>query len=253
MMPVSRPVLISHLDHLLNAAAFADYGPNGLQVEGRAEIHHLATAATASLSTCQAAVAAGADALLVHHGILWGGCQPITGMLRGRIACLLSAECNLLGYHLPLDAHPELGNNAWALQQLGAVDHDDFATYKGQAIGRRGRLGAGANVATLADQLHNLFNHEVIHCPGGPDTIEHIAVVTGGGQGYLAEAAAAGCQALITGETSEQTWHEAAELGIHCFACGHHATESRAIHHLGAILAEHFALTHSMIAEDNPL
>ena len=253
-MPTTRATLTATVDELLEAVDFPDYGPNGLQVEGGEAIHRLATGTTASLATIRAAVAAGADALLVHHGILWGGLQPITGMLAARVRELLAAECNLLAYHLPLDAHPERGNNAWVLRQLEAdAGVRPFASFKGREIGLAADLPRAVPADDLVARLRTLFDHEVIHCPGGSGPIRRLGVVTGGGQGALAEAAAAGCDALVTGETSEQTWHEAAELGCHCLACGHHATECRAVHELGAELARRLDLEHHPLSEHNPL
>jgi len=252
-MTTDRSTLCRTLDELLEARDFPDYGPNGLQVEGSATVRVLATGTTARRATIAAALAASADALLVHHGILWGGLQPITGMLAGRVRRLLAGDCNLLAYHLPLDAHPEHGNNAWALDRLDALERKPFAAHKGRTIGLGGVLGQPLAAADLAERLHRLFGHPVVHCPGGPATIAAVGVVTGGGQGFLGDAADAGFDALITGETSEQTWHEAAERGIHCFACGHHATECRAVHALGGRVAAELGLEHVALEEHNPL
>jgi dinuclear metal center YbgI/SA1388 family protein len=249
-----RDDLTRHLDDLLEARGFPDYGPNGLQVEGRAEVTRLATACTASKAVIDAAVAADAHALIVHHGLFWGGGHTrITGMLKGRIAPLLQQDCSLLGYHLPLDAHPEVGNNAVVLDLLGIAERMAFAVYKGKAIGLMGDLTEPVSAADLSDTLAGLFKHAVVHSPGADRPIRRIGVVTGGGQSSLLEAAEAGCDAFITGEASEQTWHEAAESGCHCFSCGHHATESIAIHRLGASLAAAHDLVHLPIELDNPI
>lgn len=250
----SRQALIDWCTTMLAADGFADYGPNGLQVAGRERISRLATGTTASLATITAALAAGADALLVHHGLFWGsGPVTVTGILKPRLQQLLGADCNLLAYHLPLDAHPEHGNNAEALRRIGASDCGEFALYRGRAIGRIGQLARALGPAELAAELTTAFSHDVIHCPGGPDQIRTVGVITGGGQNSLTEAAAAGCDAFITGETSEQSWHEAAELGCHLFACGHHATECLAIHRLGVLAANQLAIEHVPLAETNPL
>lgn len=240
-------------DELLEAEAFADYGPNGLQVEAAVPVRRLATAATASRAAIDAAASAEAQALLVHHGVLWGATGAIRGMLGARIRRLLGAGISLLAYHLPLDAHPEHGNNAWALRRLGTGPTTPFAPCKGRPIGLHAPLDTALAPDALATRLATLFDHAVLHCPGGPDRIDRVGVITGGGQGMLAMAAASGCDALITGETSEQTWHEAAELGIHCFACGHHATECHAIHAFGARVAERLGIEHRPLAEHNPL
>jgi len=250
---ILRTTLTADLDRLLDAARFRDYGPNGLQVEGRLEIRRLATAATASLAACRAAAHAGADALLVHHGLLWGRCEPIAGPLRARLGVLLGADISLLAYHLPLDAHPDVGNNAVALARLGATAEGDFAEHRGTLIGRLGILPEPEDPVAFIHRLAAVFQHPVLHCPGASPVIRRIAVVTGGGQGHLLEAAAAGCDALITGEASEQSWHEAAETGCHLFACGHHATEDVAVHALGAQVAERHGLIHLPIHLPNPV
>jgi dinuclear metal center YbgI/SA1388 family protein len=246
-----RDDLLIHLDRLLEPGRFRDYAPNGLQVEGAADIAVLATAATASLAACRAAAAAGAQALLVHHGLFWGGGETrVTGPLAARLRALLAAGVNLIAYHLPLDAQAEMGNNAVALGLLGASNDGVFGD---KDLGRWGRLPAPLPVADFAARCAGAFAHGVVHCPGGPTAIRTVAVVTGAGQSFLAAAKTAGCDALVTGEASEQTWHEAAELGIHAFACGHHATENIAVHRLGARLADQFTLKHIPISGDNPL
>jgi len=246
--------LATHLDRLLEVERFQDYGPNGLQVEGQRPIATLATAATASLHAIRAAAAMEADALLVHHGIFWGRGGPLVGMLGDRVRALMRADLSLLAYHLPLDAHPEVGNNAWLLRALELTQlPETFGLAGGASIGLIGTAAQPLATAELHARLEDRLQHPVIHCPGGPEQVSRIGVLTGGGQNFLAAAAAAGCQALITGETSEQTWHEASELGCHCLAAGHHATEDHAVHELGAALATDFGLEHRRIALANPL
>jgi dinuclear metal center YbgI/SA1388 family protein len=252
-MSISSSALESYLNELLQASAFKDYACNGIQVSGTSEIKSIATSATASLAICQEAAAAGADALLVHHGIIWGRIDRITGMLRPRLATLLAADCNLLAYHLPLDTHAEWGNNSKALTMLGASNEGSFGDYQGQPIGRWGQLASAMSVDELVALCQQQFNHEVVHCPGKSGLIKKVGIVTGGGQSCLLDAAAHGLDALITGEVSEQSWHEAAESGCHCFACGHYATESHAIHDLGAHVAEHFDLKHLRLDQINPI
>ena len=252
-MPISRQSLIRELDTLLASRRFLDYGPNGLQVEGRAEISCIATAATASLAACKAAVTGGADALLVHHGLLWGACEPVTGMLRQRLGVLLGGDCSLVAYHLPLDAHPEVGNNAVALRLLGAAIVSPFAEHKGSDIGLIGDLPLALSPEACSELLTRTFAHPVLTCPGDGRSIRRIGVVTGGGQDHLTDAATAGCDALITGEASEQSWHEAAETGCALFACGHHATENHAVHALGAHFAESHGLRHLRLDLTNPV
>ncbi|MBA3684984.1 MAG: Nif3-like dinuclear metal center hexameric protein [Planctomycetes bacterium] len=237
-------------DLLLDPQRFRDYCPNGVQVEAAPTIRRLASAATASLTSCQAAVDAGADGLIVHHGILWGGDVRIVGMLAGRVRTLLAGGCSLLAYHLPLDAHPVHGNSAVALSLIGASNLGSFGE---RELGRWGELPEGCSADALAALLERGFAHGVIHCPAAGRAIRRIGVVTGAGQGYLAAAAQAGCDALITGETAEQSWHEARELGCHLFACGHHATERHAVHRLAAMASRELGIEHVVLAEDNPL
>lgn len=236
-----RSELVHALDTFFEPDRFRDYAPNGLQVEGRDEISTIMTAATASLAAITAAVEQGADALLVHHGIFWGKDQRVVGMLGKRIRALLAGDCSLMAYHLPMDAHAELGNNVVGLQRLGFAESTAFGEQN------LGRLSVSPKPLTLDDLIQrceSVFNHVVLHCPGGPAAITRIGIVTGGGQGYLRQAAEAGCDVLITGETSEQTWHEAQELGIHCLAVGHYASEDLAVHDIGARFAAQHDLRH---------
>ena len=251
---VSLDQLQTFLNGLLHSDRFKDYCPNGLQVEGRDHVAHIATACSASKAAIEAAIAAGANALIVHHGILWGKSpSPITGMMKGRLAPLLAADCSLFGYHLPLDAHPEYGNNAVVLRALGCDNLQPFAAYYGNPIGFYGSLPEAIPLKQLIQQLGDLVQHEVLHCPGAGDMVQQIGIVTGGGQSSLLEAADLGCDVFISGEASEQTWHEALESGCHCLAAGHHATESIAIHRLGEFLAETFGVQHSAIEIANPV
>ncbi|TVR08379.1 MAG: Nif3-like dinuclear metal center hexameric protein [Planctomycetota bacterium] len=249
-----RDDLQRHCSHLLDSERFHDYCPNGLQVEGGETISVIATACTASRAAIEAACAGGAQALLVHHGIIWGkAATPITGMLKQRLAPLLAADCSLLAYHLPLDAHPQYGNNAVLLHELGLNVDGSFGLYHGQNIGLFANLQTEMSLAELSQRLEVAVSHPVLHCPGANANVQRIGMVTGGGQSLLLDAAAAGCDVLITGEASEQTWHEAQESGCHCLAAGHHATESIAIHRLGASIAESFGLRHLPIDIPNPV
>ena len=251
-MPVEPIELERYLHTRLEADGFPDMGINGLQLDGNATITSIASSATASRAMCEAAVNAGANALLVHHGWFWGGDPSIRGLLRDRVATLIKADCSLLAYHLPLDAHPEHGNNAWILRQLGAAVTGPLGSYKGAPLGLTGELAAPMRIAELVSRCATLFDHPVLHAPGGPDTISRIGAISGGGQNHLSQAAAAGCEAFITGDSTEQTWHEAAELGIHCLCCGHYATERHAIHELAAAAAAEFGLEHHRLDEANP-
>ncbi len=245
--------LVSQLDALLDPRRMHDYCPNGLQVEGRPEVRRLASACTASLEVCTAAAARGCDALVVHHGILWGRELRLTGMLGRRVATLMAAQCSLLGYHLPLDAHAEVGNNAVLLEVLGAKRVRPFAEHHGTSIGWVGELAQAEPATAFATRLGTVFNHPVLHCPGDGRAVRLIGAVSGGGGSHLLDAARAGCDCLVTGEVNEAQWHEAAETGCHAFAAGHHATESIAIHRLAARIAAEHGIEHVKIEIPSPL
>ena len=238
----------------LQVARFRDYCPNGVQVEGRSEVRRLATAVTASYAVLQAATAWGADALLVHHGYFWRGEDPrLVGIKRARIATLIAHEINLLAYHLPLDCHLTLGNNACVAKLLniqtplshpaGQVDHLIWS----------GVLPAPVSVGEMTKQLTTIFQQPPIHIASTSAQIHRVAWCTGGAQDYIELAKTLGADAYISGEISERTYHQAKELGIHYFACGHHATERYGIQALGHHLSQHFSLTHHFIDEDNPI
>ncbi len=253
-MTCTQQDLCTFTNNLLDSHLFRnDYCHNGCQVDSDTSITHIATATSASLSAIEHAIHIGAQALVVHHGIIWGSIDHIGGFTGKRIRTLLQGHCSLLAWHLPLDAHPKHGNNAHALSGLGAQQEGSFAPYKNVDVGLYGTLPETITAEELTARCATLFDHDVIHVPGGPKKIKRIGVVTGGGQNYLCAAADAGLDALITGETSEQTWHEAAECKTHCFACGHAATETHAIHALGQNIAQEFGLEHSCINIPNPL
>lgn len=253
-MPVALRDLVKHCDITLEAARFKDYCPNGLQVEGRESVTRLATAVTANQSVLDAAVAWEADALLVHHGYFWRGeSAEIVGMKRRRLGTLLTADMSLLAYHLPLDAHPVLGNNAqWGqrmgLHKLEMLDGDDP-----QAVGNVGALHAPASLEELTVRIRALTGREPLVIAGPVEQVERVAWCTGAAQGYIDKAAAAGAQLYISGEISEPTVHAARELGIAYMAAGHHATERYGVQALGASLAETFGLQWTFIDCDNPV
>ncbi len=242
--------LEKYINELLGIDQFNDYAPNGLQVEGRQEVRKIATGVTASQSLLDQAIAWGADAILVHHGYFWRGeDQPIVGMKQRRIKSLLQADVSLLGYHLPLDAHPELGNNAQLAKRIGMTVSDTFA----KGVGFVGMLQTPCSGAHLAQSIAQSLQREPLHIAGSDRHIQSIAWCSGGAQGYLAEAAALGVDAYLTGEASEQSYHQAMELGIHFFAAGHHATERYGIQALGEYLVQQFGLEHHFFEIPNPI
>lgn len=218
--------LVSYTNDLLNIGAFNDYCPNGLQVEGRWEVQRLISGVTASRRLIEAACDRKADALLVHHGYFWRGEEPaITGMKRERLRLLLAADLSLLAYHLPLDAHPELGNNAQLARLLNLKVAGALNPGGRLAVGLHGSLSEPASVDGLLRRLCAVLDREPLYIAGGPATIETVGWCTGAAQGMIEQAVALKLDAYISGEISEQTVHVAREAGIHYFAAGHHATE----------------------------
>lgn len=248
---VQRNELLTYIDELLAVRDFSDYCPNGLQVEGTAEIRRIVSGVTASQALIDAAGAHGADLLLVHHGFFWKGEDPrIVGMKGRRIAALLRAGINLAAYHLPLDAHPELGNNAGLGRALALRVTGNFGR---GGLGMLGEPDGPVTPAQLSDRLRGAVQREPLWIDGGGQSIRRIAWCTGAAQGYLEEAADCGADAFISGEISEYTTHIARELGIHYFAAGHHATERFGVRSLGRHLADTFALEHTFVDVPNPV
>jgi dinuclear metal center YbgI/SA1388 family protein len=246
--------LVAYSDSLLQAGEFQDYCPNGLQVEGRGEVRRIVSGVTASQALVDAAIEAGADVLLVHHGYFWKGeAAPIVGMKRRRLKALLEHGISLLAYHLPLDAHPELGNNARLAAELELETAGWFGGGRGPDIACHGRPPQPLTPAALAGHLEARLGRAPLHLPGRSERIERLAWCTGAAQSYIEAAAALGVDAFISGEASEQTTHLARELGIHYFGAGHHATERGGPRALGAHLAEKFSLEHRFIDIDNPV
>lgn len=253
-MPASVKSIEKELNMLLKPELFKDYCPNGLQVEGREEIRTLITGVTACRALIDQAVSEQADMLLVHHGYFWRGEDPsVTGIKRARIQALLAHDINLFAYHLPLDVHPELGNNAQLGKLLGLQPSGEFASYQGRNIGMIGNLKSGCSVGDFASLLQTRLHRKPLVIEGGRKEIKTIAWCTGAAQGYIEEAVDAGVDAFLTGEISEPTVHIARESGIAFFSAGHHATERYGVQAIGKYLAEKFELRHSFIDVDNPV
>ena len=246
--------LVDYVNIELDIGRFRDYCPNGLQVEGRGEINTLVSGVTASMELLDAAVAAGADAILVHHGYFWKGEDPcITGMKRRRLQRLLASEISLLAYHLPLDAHPVLGNNAQLARVLGFTPQGRFGNDGGMELGQYGDLEQGLSGAALAAHIGRCLGREPMHIEGASKMVQSVGWCTGAAQSYIDAAVEQGLDAFISGEISEQTVHIARECGIHYFAAGHHATERFGVQALGARLAERFDISHRFIDVVNPV
>lgn len=257
MKKVDSHVLASWLDDTLQAARFKDYCPNGLQVEGRSEVGHIITGVTASEALLRTAVERGADAVLVHHGWMWRNeDRRIIGTRRTRMALALNNDLNLYAYHLPLDAHPTLGNNAQLARVLGlAPERRDDGSPRTCGQDNLVWLGEATGVQTLG-QLGARVAERLGRQPlvvGDPDQpVSRVAWCTGGAQGMLADAVDAGASAYITGEVSESTVHLARETGVGFIAAGHHATERFGAQALGQAVAEHFGIKVEFVDIDNP-
>ena len=246
--------LVSHIDGLLDVSRFRDYCPNGLQVEGRESVTTLVSGVSACQALLEAAIEAGADAVLVHHGWFWKGEDArITGIKRRRIKTLLDAGISLLAYHLPLDAHPELGNNAQLGQRLGLPVTGVLGEAGGPELLFHAELDQPIPAAELERRLAATLSRSPLHIDGGKAELRRIGWCSGAAQNYIGLAAAHGLDAFISGEISEQTVHVAREAGLHYFAAGHHATERYGVRALGECLARRFALRHHFIDIENPV
>ena len=251
---VTLKTLANYTDSLLSVEQFSDYCPNGLQVEGKPEVQRLVSGVTASLELIEAAIAADADALLVHHGYFWKGEDAcITGMKRQRLQRLLATGTSLLAYHLPLDAHPELGNNTQLASVLDFNTSGCFGNDGGMQLAQYGALSQPLSGAALAQQLQQCLGRAAQHIPGQTALIKSVGWCTGAAQSYIEAAVEQGLDAFISGEISEQTVHVVRECGIHYFAAGHHATERYGVQALGEHLAGHFNITHRFIDIANPV
>ena len=251
---IDRGTLVASLESELNAPSFKDYGPNGLQVEGKASIRKVVTGVTASLALIEAAVAAQADAVLVHHGLFWRGQDGrVVGWMKRRLQRLLAADVNLIAYHLPLDAHPTMGNNAQLAQHLGLVPATaDPLRFGEQHLGWVAQTPQDSTLSDFAARCAERLNRTPVVVGEGARPIRRIGLCTGGAQSYFEAAIAAGVDVFITGEISEPQAHYARECGVAYLACGHHATERYGVQALGRWLSEQHGVAHEFIDIDNP-
>jgi dinuclear metal center YbgI/SA1388 family protein len=250
-MNMHRDELRAYLDGLLEAVRFRDYCPNGLQVEGRAEVRRVVCGVTASQALLDEAVRRAADAVLVHHGWFWKSDDSrITGIRRSRMATLMRNDINLFAYHLPLDAHPDLGNNAELARLAGWRVEGRFAE---QEIGFIGSPTVGATAATIAGSLEKLLGRAMMVIGAVDRPVARLAWCSGGAQGMFDEAIQAGADCFVSGEISEQTVHMARESGVPYIAAGHHATERFGVMALGRHLGEKFGLDCQFVDIDNPV
>ncbi len=251
---LSLAELVDYLDGLLAAGEGRDVCPNGLQVEGRQRVKRLVTGVSACQELFAAARQRRADAILVHHGIFWrGDPRVLRGVQYRRVAELVHGELSLLAYHLPLDRHPELGNNALAARSLGLGDLTPFGTLDGEEWGFRGRFAEPVTMADFTARCRELFGGEPLVFAHGPDPVTTAGVVSGGAQRVLAQAIEAGLDLFLTGEVSEWVMNLAREAGIHFVAAGHYATERLGVQALGDHLADRFGLEVEFVDIPNPV
>jgi dinuclear metal center YbgI/SA1388 family protein len=249
-----RDELIAFLDDLLDSQGRPDYGPNGLQVPGAEEVELVVTGVSAHRELFEQAAAAGAQLVLCHHGMFWGEeAGPITEQLKARLKLLFDNDISLAAYHLPLDAHPEVGNNALICEGLGLERQAPFGEAKGAPIGWVGTAADPLSIDELVERSAALFGSPPLVFDSGPAEIRRVGIVSGGGSSILDEAIALGLDAFVTGEPTEHVMADAREGGIHFLAAGHYASETFGIRRLGDLLAERFDVEHRFIEVPNPI
>jgi dinuclear metal center YbgI/SA1388 family protein len=254
-MPCHLHEAIDELNSLLQPERFRDYCPNGLQVPGRANVTRIATGVSAGVELFERATTERADLLLVHHGLFWGPAPaPIDARMKRRLKLLFDADISLAAYHLPLDAHPQFGNNALIAHELEATTLEPFALHEGEPIGFLARFqGEGVQASTLFARVAELTTRTPLVFDAGPERVRSVAIVSGGGADYLPDAIAAGADALLTGEPAERVMSESREAAVHFIAAGHYATETFGVRRLGEHLSERFDLEHVFIDVPNPI
>ena len=254
-MSASVQEILQELDRLLAPERFKDYCHNGLQVPGASTVNAIATGVSAHAELFERAAAERVELLLVHHGLFWGsGLRTIDATLKRRLRILFDAEIGLAAYHLPLDAHPDVGNNALLARALGAQELRPFALHDGEPIGALARLpGDGLPAGELFARVRELLAREPLVFDSGPERVRLLAIVSGAGDNYLGDAVAAGADAFLTGEPAERVMAEAREGRLHFIAAGHYATETLGIKRLGEHLAARFALRHVFLDVPNPV
>lgn len=251
---IKRADLLNHMDALLMPSAYQDYCPNGLQVAGRDEVKTIISGVSANQALIQEAISHKVDLLLVHHGYFWKGENPcIIELKYKRIKLLLDNHINLVAYHLPLDGHPDLGNNVQLARVLGFIPEGQLSAGETPALTWHGRLEHAMTGFALAEHIEKNLDRKPLHVEGDKEQIETVAWCTGAAQDFIETAARHGIDAFITGEVSERTVDIARETGIHFYAAGHYATERYGVQALGAHLAEQFGLSHQFIDIENPV
>ena len=245
--------IITWLNTELKADQARDVAANGLQVEGRSEVKRIVTGVSANLELLQKAQQRGADLVIAHHGLIWGGIQKISGPLRQRLALLLSSDMSLAAYHLPLDMHAQYGNNAGLTRLFGLQNVQPFGEYRGQQIGFMGQLAEPMSLDEFAQKVRAEIHPNPLVLDGGERKIRKIALCSGGAAELLEEAIAADCDLYLTGESTEYWPALVKESGLHAIAAGHHATERFGVRSLVDLLADKFACEVEFVDVDNPL
>ena len=249
-----RDELIAFLDELLASPGRPDYGPNGLQVPGADTVELVVTGVSAHRELFERAAAAGAQFVLCHHGIFWGdSAGPVTEQLKSRLKVLFEHDISLAAYHLPLDAHPEVGNNALICERLGLQRGEPFGAAKGLPVGWIGHAAEPLALSELVERARSLFGSDPLVFDSGPAQIRRVGIVSGGGSSTLAEAVSLRLDAFVTGEPTEHVMADAREGGIHFIAGGHYASETFGVRRLGELLAERFRVAHEFVDIPNPI
>jgi dinuclear metal center YbgI/SA1388 family protein len=249
-----RAEIVAYLDELLDVEGFGDMGPNGLQVPGAADVTRVVTGVSAQLELFERAAAGGAELVLCHHGLFWDFAPRSIGpALKQRLRILFDNDISLAAYHLPLDAHPEVGNNALICRALGLEPSEGFAEHRGRQIGIVGRSAEGIPFEQLRARCAETFEQEPFIFDCGPERVHSVAVISGGAPGDFAEAIRLGADAFLTGETAEHVMADARENGVHFIAGGHYATERLGIRRLGELVAERFRVEHEFVEIPNPI
>lgn len=250
----SRDEIIAFLDELLDIGAFADMGPNGLQVPGAESVDLVATGVSAHRELFERAAGAGAQLVITHHGLFWDfHPRTISAAMKERLRILFDAGMSVAGYHLPLDAHPEVGNNALICAALGFERGEPFGEYRGRKVGFVGRSTDGVPIGELRERCATTFGQEPFVWDAGPESVRSIGIVSGGAASSFGEAIAEGVDAFLTGEPAEHVMADARENNVHFVAGGHYATETFGVRRLGELLADHFGVEHRFIDIPNPI
>ena len=250
----NRDEIIAHLDELLEIDSFSDYGPNGLQVPGAEEVTKVVTGVTAQLELFESAAESGAELVITHHGLFWDfHPRTISPSMKRRLQALFETDISLAAYHIPLDAHPEVGNNALICTELGLEQAERFADYKGHTIGFVGRSAEGVGFAELRERCAAAFGREPFVWDAGPDPVHSVGIVSGSATGKFGEAIGLRLDAFLTGEPAEHVMADARENHVHFIAAGHYATEVFGVRRLGELVAERFGVEHRFVDVPNPI